>query len=174
MVLLRATQKVLKFLPESDGDAGGSATALGDWYVNRIVVDRQPLLLLMSSLSSIAAITTARDLKSLPRRLASIVGNRLSRLGIDQRALECEVEAMSVVVVARTENRSVLGQMVDFAKMIPFYLPESGWTESDLRIAEDRLAETPCRSGGRFEDVIFPRETSVRLLENKWGVGTVH
>jgi hypothetical protein len=174
MVLLRATQKVLKFLPESDGDAGCSATALGDWYVNRIVVDRQPLLLLVSSLSLLAAITTARDLKSLPKRLASIVGNRLSRLGIDQRTLECEVEAMSVVAVARTENRSVLGQMVDFAKMIPFYVPESGWTESDLRVAEDRLAKTPCRSGGRFEDVIFPRETAVRLLESKWRVGTVH
>ncbi|MND01457.1 hypothetical protein D3C83_204580 [compost metagenome] len=64
--------------------------------------------------------------------------------------------------------------MVDFAKMIPFYVPESGWTESDLRVAEDRLAKTPCRSGGRFEDVIFPRETAVRLLESKWRVGTVH
>lgn len=174
MVLLRATKKALKFLPESDGDAAGSATALGDWYVNRIVIDRQPLLLLVSSLSLLAAITTARDSKSLPKRLASIVGNRLSRLGIEQRALEREVEVMSVVAVARTENRSVVGQMVDFAKMIPSYLPENGWTESDLRVAEDRLAETPCRSGARFEDVIFPGEMTVRLLESRWCVGTLH
>ena len=173
MVLLRATKKVLRFLPESNGDAVVSATALGDWYVNRIVVDCQPLLLLVSSLSLLAVITPARDLKSLPKRLASIVGNRLSCLGIDQRALECEVEAMSAVAVATTADRSVLGQMVDFAKMIPFYLPESGWTESDLRVAEHRLAETPCRSGGRFEDVIFPRKKAVRLLESKWRVGTL-
>jgi len=96
---------------------------------------------------------------------------------LDNRRLEAVdqlwsayTELKSDVAVARTENRSVLGQMVDFAKMLPFYLPESRWTETDLRVAEDRLAETPCRAGGRFEHVIFPRETTVRLLESKWCV----
>jgi hypothetical protein len=56
-----------------------------------------------------------------------------------------EIEASSVVVVARTADRSVLGQIVDFAKMIPFHLPDSGWSEGDLKAVEDRLAETPCR-----------------------------
>jgi hypothetical protein len=174
MVVLRATQKVLKLLPESAHAAAVSTTALGDWYVNRIVVDRQPLLLLVSGNSLLPALTTARDVKSLPKRLASLVGGRLSRLGIDQQVLGLEIEALSTVAVARTASRSVVGQMVDFAKMLPFYLPEDGWTERDLKVAEDKLAETPCRSGGRFEDVIFPRETTVRLLESKWHVGTVH
>jgi len=31
--------------------AGTSDTALGDWYVNRLIVDRQPLLLLVSAAS---------------------------------------------------------------------------------------------------------------------------
>jgi hypothetical protein len=167
MVLLRATQKVLKLLPQSAGDAVASTTALGDWYVNRIVVDRQPLLLLVSSKSLLVAITTARDVRSLPKRLASVVGERLTRLGISQRALDLEVEALSVVTVARTNDRSVLGQMIDFAQMIPFHLAESGCNESSLKAVEDRLAEMPCRSGGRFEDVIFPREASVRLLERQ-------
>lgn len=168
MVVLRSTQKVLKLLPKSVGVTGVSTNALGDWYVNRIVVDRQPLLLLVSSNSLLSVIAVARDVKSLPTRLASLIGARLSRLTIDERVLGLETEALSDVVVARTENRSVLGQMVDFAKMLPFYLPESGWTETDLRVAEDRLAEVPCRAGGRFEDVIFPQETTVRLLESKW------
>ena len=174
MVVLRATQKVLKLLPESADAATASTTALGDWYVNRIVVDRQPLLLLISSNSLLPAITTAHDVKSLPRRLASLIEARLSRLAVDERVLRLEAEALCDVAVARTENRSVLGQMVDFAKMLPFYLPENGWNESDLRVAEDRLAETPCRASGRFEDVIFPRETTLRLLESKWRVGAVH
>src|SRR5512138_2618475 len=170
MVVLRATHKVLQLLPESADAAPASTTALGDWYVNRIVVDRQPLLLLVSANSLLPAITTARDVKSLPKRLASVVGARLSRLGIDQKILGSETEALSSVAVARTANRSVVGQMVDFAKMLPFYLPKDGWTERDLKVAEDRLAETPCRSGGRFEDVIFPREATIRLLESKWHV----
>jgi hypothetical protein len=56
MVLLRATQKVLRLLPESAGGViDSSTTALGDWYVNRLIVDRQPLLLLVSSTSRLAA-----------------------------------------------------------------------------------------------------------------------
>ena len=89
MVVLRATHKVLQLLPESADAAPASTTALGDWYVNRIVVDRQPLLLLVSANSLLPAITTARDVKSLPKRLASVVGARLSRLGIDQKHGSC-------------------------------------------------------------------------------------
>jgi hypothetical protein len=160
-------------LPESAGGViDSSTTALGDWYVNRLVVDRQPLLLLVSSTSRLAVVTTARDMKSLSKRLPSIVGARLSRLGVNRSAMAREIEASSVVVVARTADRSVLGQMVDFAKMIPFHLPDSGWSEGDLKAVEDRLAETPCRAGGRFEDVIFPRETTIRLLEDRWCAGT--
>ena len=49
MVLLRATQKVLRSLPPSVNDAATSGNALGDWYVNRIVIDRRSLLLIISS-----------------------------------------------------------------------------------------------------------------------------
>jgi hypothetical protein len=175
MVLLRATRKVLRLLPESAGSVIASSTiALGDWYVNRLVVDRQPLLLLVSSNSRLAVVTTARDMKSLSKRLRSIVAARLARLGVNRSAMAREIEASSVVVVARTADRSVLGQMVDFAKMIPFHLPDSGWSEGDLKAVEDCLAETPCRAGGRFEDVICPREATIRLLEDQWCAGTVH
>jgi hypothetical protein len=44
VVVLRATQKVLRSLPPATTVAVETDTALGDWYVNRIVVDRQPLL----------------------------------------------------------------------------------------------------------------------------------
>jgi hypothetical protein len=49
VVVLRATQKVLRSLPQSEGELGASSNALGDWYVNRLVIDRQPLLLLSGS-----------------------------------------------------------------------------------------------------------------------------
>jgi hypothetical protein len=40
MVILRPTSKLRSFLPTVDVSAR-SDTALGDWYVNRIVVARQ-------------------------------------------------------------------------------------------------------------------------------------
>jgi hypothetical protein len=62
----------------------------------------------------------------------------------------------------------VVGQMVDFAKALTFYLPETGWGASDLREAEERFAETPCRCSGADKDVIWPARTAIRLLEQTW------
>ena len=37
-------EKLARALPVSAGTVPESTTALGDWYVNRLVVDRRPLL----------------------------------------------------------------------------------------------------------------------------------
>jgi len=76
---------------------------------------------------------------------------------------------MTPVVVARTDDRSVVGIMVDFAKAVPFYLEPRGWDESTLPFVEARLAETPCHSSGRQEDVIFPHEAAVAMMTRRWG-----
>jgi hypothetical protein len=59
--------------------------------------------------------------------------------------------------------------MVDFAKAVPFYLEPRGWDESTLPIAEALLAETPCRSSGRQEAVIFPHVAALAILARRWG-----
>lgn len=51
MVVLRATRKLLAILPGTRPPPARSDTAPGDWYVNRLVVDRRPLLLLVSGSS---------------------------------------------------------------------------------------------------------------------------
>lgn len=168
MVVLRATQKVLKFLPAPLAGSVVSDTALGDWYVNRLVVDRRPLLLLVSSTSLLSMVVPARDVNGLPQRLSSLIEKRLRRLGINEDALAAELQASSVVTVAKTVDRSVIGQMVDFAKVIPYYLPERAWGEIDIGTVEDRLADTPCRAGGPFHKVIFPRAKAVAALESTW------
>lgn len=175
MVILRATQKVLRSLPQSASDTDASDTALGDWYVNRIVVDRQPLLLLVSSKSRLAILAPAREMRSLPDRLPGMVANRLRQLDIEWTLIDAEMDAMHTVRVGRTQDRSITGQMVDFAKAIPYYLPENGWDAMTLRDAEERLGETPCGVHRRFEDVIFPRETATRLLSDTWsGIEVAH
>lgn len=174
MVVLRATQKVLKLLSEPVSAPAASDTALGDWYVNRIVVDRRPLLLLVSSTSRLAVLTFAREVRSLPKSLATLIEKRIRRLGVDAEALALEVQATRIVQVGKTVDRSLTGQMVDFAKHIPYYLPEDEWGEADLAFVEDELAETPCRVAGSFEDVIFPRQTAIRLLESRWSKRVTH
>lgn len=161
-------------LPEDASQSDASDTALGDWYVNRFVVDRQPLLLLVSSRSRLAMLAPARDLKGLPGRLAAMVEDRLRRLPVSRSVALAEANAASVVRVGRTVDRSITGQMVDFGKAIPYYLPVDGWTESTLQEVEDRLAETPCLSG-RSAKTVWPVDAAVRLLEERWPTdGVLH
>ena len=169
MVVLRATKKVLKALPESAKNTDSSDTALGDWYVNRIVVGRQPLYLLVSSESRLAVLTPARDVKHFPQRIGEMVATRLRRLGVDGELIRAEVAAMNTVRVGRTQGRSVTGQMVDFARAIPYYLLADGWDDSTLWLAEDRLSETPCLAGRSFSEAILPDRSAPRLLHERWG-----
>jgi hypothetical protein len=173
VIVLRATQKVLRLLPQSEHSAGASDTALGDWYVNRIVIARQPLLLLVSEKSLLSILTPARDVRGLPERLPDLVAARLRRLGIDEAVVAAEIEAMGAVAVGKTSDRSVTGQMVDFAKHLTYCLPDHSWNEWDLHAAEDRLAEIPCRASKSFDQVIFPQDAALRLLSDAWSGGGV-
>jgi hypothetical protein len=171
MVILRPTRKLRSMLPAT-ATTGGSDTALGDWYVNRIVVDHQPLLLLVSSTSLLPMLLPARDVRGLPRRLASIVEERLKRCGVANPSIDAEIRAMNSVVVRPTTDRSVLGIMVDFAKAVPYHLEPGRWDDLTLRVVEDRLAETPCHAGRASDRVIFPETKAPELLRAKWLTNT--
>lgn len=171
MLILRATRKLRQLTPDALDPDTVSDTALGDWYANRLVVDGQPLVLMVSALSLLPMLVRAREVRTLPARLPGIVEQRLSRMAIPSRWLRREVEQMRPVVVAKTVDRSVLGTLVDFAKAIPYHLPEGGWDDGALLRVEDRLGATPCRVVRRWEDVIFPRRKAPELLEAKWSEG---
>jgi hypothetical protein len=96
-----------------------------------------------------------------------MVAERLSRLGVNPTLCDAEVAAMDPVHVGRTEDRSVLGSLVDFAKAVPHYLP-IGWGPEALTSVEAQLAQTPCRVTGPFEDTVFPYQAAPQLLEAKW------
>ena len=169
MVVLRRTQKLATALPISAPVSADSTTALGDWYVNRITVDRHPLLLLVSARSLLPMLVPAREVASLPDRLPDLVATRLRRLGIPPVVVQAEVSAMRPVSVGPTTDRSVVGIMVDFAKGVPFYLERDAWDVTTLAFVEAQLAETPCHAGRRFEDVIFPDRKAPKLLLARWG-----
>jgi hypothetical protein len=168
MVILRPTRKLSSLLPVDGAAPTNSDTALGDWYVNRIVVDRQPLLLLVSSTSLLPMLLPARDVRGLPNRLAALVEGRLKRFGLGDQAIDAEKRAMTPVAIGPTVDRSVLGVMVDFAKSVPHHLEPGQWSESTLRVVEERLAETPCHAARSSDRVIFPDKKAPELLRARW------
>jgi len=171
MVVLRATQRVLRRLPSGPQDVEESETALGDWYVNRLVVARRPLLLLLSSRSLLGLLTPARDIRLLPAQLPGLVADRLHRLEIPAALIQAEVVAMDPVLTAPTRDRSVLGILVDFTRSIPYYLRPGGWDDAALRRAEDQLAGTPCHASRRSDEVVFPDAVAPKLLADRWPIG---
>jgi hypothetical protein len=155
-------------LPPVTAADAESDSALGDWYVSRLVVARRPLLLLISSRSLLPILTDARNVRMLPDRLASLVGYRLYWLGIATALIDREVAAMERVIVRPTSNRSVVGSLVDFEKAVPFRFDPGNWPAT-LVAVEAKLAETPCRTSAGT-DVIFPMEATVALLQSVWGL----
>ena len=172
MVILRPTRKLNSLLPATEVIPTSSDTALGDWYVNRVVVDRQPLLLLVSSTSLLPMLIPAQNVRGLPARLAALVEARLRRCGLDDRTIAAETLAMASVAVGPTVDRSVLGIMVDFAKAIPYHLEPGQWGETTLRIVEERLAATPCHAALSWDRVIFPEKKAPEVLRAKWLANT--
>jgi len=170
-VTLRRTQKLASALPITVLEPPEADTALGDWYANRFVVDRRPLLLLVSSRSLLPILLPARDLKSLPDRLPDLVAQRLRRFGVARSLIEAEVRAMTPVHVAKTASRSVLGIMVDFAFAVPLHLEAGRWDETSLPFVEAALQETPCFVTRPDSETVFPDQSTPALLHSRWGAG---
>src|SRR5262245_49044585 len=167
MVVLRPTRKLWTALPVTH-TVEISDTALGDWYINRLVVGRQPLLLLVSAASLLPMLLRAKDVRELPAHIGELVTCRLARLGVASPLIDAERRAMTPVRIDATVDRSVLGIMVDFAKNVPYYLEAGGWTDTALRVVEDRLAETPCHAGKSSDRLVFPDKKVRELLTAKW------
>lgn len=175
---LRATQKLLRYLPDpvaapalppgatQDPDPVGS-TALGDWYATRVVVDRVPVLVVISAHSLLPLLLRAQDTRTLPERLPDLVRARLRRLGVPAEQVERECRAMGPVSVAKTENRSVVGILVEFGRLLPHWLPHP-WVDGDLIDTEARLAEVPCFVGRRPRRTIFPVDQARTLMSERW------
>jgi hypothetical protein len=170
-VILRRTEKLAALLPLREPVPDTSDTALGDWYVNRFVVDRQPLLLLVSAVSLLPMVVPARDVRTLPSRLGVMVRRRLQRFPLPDGCLDAEIAAMDTVCVAKTASRSILGVMNDFAQAVAFHLPIGGWDETSLPFLEERLAETPIFSSRRLSETVFPDKATPDRLRGMWAAG---
>ena len=169
MIILRPTQKLHDVLPPTLPVDSESDTALGDWYVNRIVVDRRPLLVLVSVHALLPLLIPARDVRTLPARLSDLVADALRRLNIAPELIEAEITAMSSVGVAPTRDRSILGVLNDTAQRVPFYLRHTDWDETTLPFIEARLVQTPWRLPKRSKDYIFPLDLIPQVLTGRWG-----
>lgn len=148
MYTLRCTRSLLERFRRASVDEIASpspaTTMLGDWYANLLNIGRHRLVLCTNEWSLLTVVVTARDLPDLPRRLAESAATLLASLRVPHDRIRREVREMQWIQVARTQNRSVLGSMNDFAFAADVYF--RGERESVALAELDRwLAKTPCK-----------------------------
>ncbi len=115
MLVLRCTKKLLTRLHAGPAAPGiESTTVLGDWYATIHLMRPAHLILLVNERSRLSVVLPARELSTLLRRIPDAAAQVLLDIGVGARAVAQERSAMSPIVLAQTQSRSVLGTMNEF------------------------------------------------------------
>jgi hypothetical protein len=118
MVVLRCTRKLLVRLKRTDVLADvPSTTRLGDWYGNILHIGRRQHLLFISEHSRLPVVIPIREAKPFETVFLDAVCDVLAAVCIGVEDIADERLRMSEISFGRTNNRSLLGTLNDFAFM---------------------------------------------------------
>jgi len=118
MVILRCTRKLLVRLKHTgDVRPAESTMKLGDWYGNILRIGRRQMLLFISERSRLPVVFPIREAKHLEVVFPAAVYDALAAVGIGAKDIVDERSKMSEIAFGRTNNRSLLGTLNDFAFM---------------------------------------------------------
>lgn len=125
-----------------------STASLGDWYATLIRTRRGHFVLAMARQTLLPVVVTGRDVRTFPDRLTAQVVAMLESYGVPADAVEREREAMRDVVYARTDDRSNVGVLTEFQRLLTYDLAEP--SELSLLDLSLRLAWTPITARKTF------------------------
>jgi len=116
MVVLRCTQQLIHRLKHFDEQSPGkSTTKLGDWYGNIIRMGNRHVLLFISERSRLPVLIPIRQANKIGTVLPDAVSEMLAWIRVPEDAIAEERQHMLEMAFARTNSRSLLGTMNDFA-----------------------------------------------------------
>lgn len=129
MLVLRATQRFGKHFSATYGDEGGQdGSFLGPWYVNLMPEGFKDIVICVNERTRLAVLVElrrTRNLDTFADRFRSQLGNLLLDLGIAGPVIgRIMDESQGEIRVTRTQDRSMLGTMNDFASMATFFLED--------------------------------------------------
>lgn len=141
MVVIRCTQKLLRRINPLKVENVASTTRLGDWSANLIGVRHRRYVLLVCEHARLPVLLPARDVKCIGEHLRDTLARVLPSLGVSALSVRRELMEMRETAIARTNSRSVLGSINDFAKAIKWRLDAE--PDADLVAIALWLSETP-------------------------------
>ena len=144
MVVFRCTRKVLiRLRVEPAAEPPPSTGRLGDWYIGLVFIRRRPVLLLVSEQTRLPVLVSASPPRLLPARFKIALSHVLVDLAIDPERIAQELRAVDKIIIATTQNRSLLGTINDFTLAIKLAV-EDGSVVS-FHALSLWLADTPIR-----------------------------
>ena len=136
-----------------------SSTKLGGWYASNFTVGNTQLILGVCENSRLGVVIAAAPYASFPERLVAEVGLVLNALGAHPEAVVHEVQARGQLLLAKHNNRSVLGTLNEYIFQIQVWHDLNCLPLKNLASVSLMLSEIPHAKLGIFSD----RET-LRLL----------
>ena len=166
MIVLRCTSKLLARLKTKPEEAPRpSSNLLGDWFATLLHTRRGQYVLAMASKTLLPVVVTGRELRTFPERLASGLAELLGVYGVPTETIERECAAMSEVQYARTNDRSNVGVLIEFQRLLHYDLEDlAAMTPLELSL---RLAHTPIVAREAFPEDDTCRFFGVPLLRHR-------
>lgn len=150
MVVLRCTLKLLKELRVKDNDLvqeSGDPSLLGDWYANILSIERRKCVLFTNAETLFTFVAVGLRRQAFDQ-IGDVFRNRLEESlreeGIPADRVDKVLMEHENLPLGKTESRSVLGSMNDFANCLKRYITsESGLMHGDLPSIQRRLNDMP-------------------------------
>ena len=159
-MVIRCTAKLLKRVGPAVEVTEPSTTALGDWFATPLSVGHQRFILLISERSRLPVLMPGRDVKHLAKNFPGALAHVLLELEVPPSAIFREVEASGDAVIAKTNNRSLLGTLNDYSNMLWYWMQRHD--EVDLVEMALRLAHSPVQP---LRPSHFPDQVTRLLLQ---------
>ncbi|WP_242538491.1 DUF6933 domain-containing protein [Trinickia acidisoli] len=165
MLYLCCTQKLLKRLKSDVVEAGSSTTKLGNWYAT-VLPWKQQIAMFVSERTLLPVLMPLAPAANLAVRFPEVLGDILAAHGVPRPFIDSEVPEMQIVKYARTQNRSVVGIMTQFAYLAEAYRAYD--KPNELIALSLKLARTPCSP--LYKGPVSP-EGGIERADERWGRG---
>lgn len=121
MIVIRPTASLAKRMKvKINSSELKSDTILGDWFALDFVLSRRQFIMCVSQKSRLAVIMNAAPYVSLSNRIPNAICEVLKLIGVTESNIESELLKMNHVILAKTDDKSILGTMNDYRSQLEY------------------------------------------------------
>ena len=146
MITLRCTKKLRNYLEIGiTKELKPTSSIMGDWYANLVPTVAGDLILFTNQKTLLSAILPVSEISEFEALFVLRVVNVFGLIGIPVDIARGEIKKFFPIQYAKTDNRSILGTMNDYAYQLQMWAELSS-EENPLSLSdvEYELSQNPC------------------------------